>query len=106
MVVGCDKSDDADNYYLEKPCLIIEVLSPSTERKDSTEKLLAYQNIASMQYYMLVDQSKCHISLIYPQENGQWEIDYYTDMEDVISLNCPAMELSVRDIYEAVQFDE
>ncbi len=105
VVVACDKSDNADNHYLEKPCLIVEVLSPSTERKDATEKLLAYQAIESLQYYLLVEQRKCHISLIYPQENGQWEIDYYTNMDDIILLNCPAMELAVKDIYETVQFD-
>ncbi len=105
VIVGCDESDNADDYYLEQPCLIVEVLSPSTERKDGTEKLISYQGIKSLQAYMMVDQDKCNISLIYPQDNGQWTIDYYTDMDDVILLSCPAMELLVSDVYEAVQFD-
>ena len=105
VVVGCDESDDADHYYLEKPCLIVEVLSPSTERKDATEKLLAYQNLASLQSYLLVDQSKYHISLIYPHKKGQWEIEYYTDLDDVITLSCPKMELLLSDVYEAISFE-
>ena len=48
---------------------------------------------------ILVDQRKCHISLIYPQKNGQWGIDYYTDMDAVIALSCPEMELAVKGIY-------
>ena len=69
------------------------------------QKLISYQGIKSLQAYMMVDQDKCNISLIYPQESGQWTIDYYTNMDDVILLACPAMELLVSDVYEAVQFD-
>lgn len=105
VVVGCDETDDADQYYLEKPCLIIEVLSPSTVRKDGTEKLLAYQNLASLHTYMMIEQDRCMVSLIYQQDNGHWTIDYYDDMDDVILLTCPEMQLYVKDVYDDIQFD-
>ncbi len=54
---------------------------------------------------MLVDQRKCHIRLIYHKKNEQWGIDYYTDMDAVIALSCPEMKLAVKDIYEAIEFD-
>jgi Uma2 family endonuclease len=106
VVVGCDETDDADPYYLEKPCLIVEVLSPSTVRKDGTEKLLAYQNLASLHTYIMIEQDKCMISLIYQQDSGHWTIDYYNDMNDVILLTCPAMEWCVKDVYDGVQFNQ
>ena len=104
VMVGCDESDNADDYYLEKPCLVIEVLSPSTEKKDATEKLLSYQDIESLPSYMMVDQDKCHISLIYRQENHHWWVKNFTDMDELISLSCPKMELKVADIYESIKF--
>ena len=104
VMVGCDESDNIDEYYLEKPCLIIEVLSPSTENKDRTEKLLAYQDIDSLQAYMMVDQDLCHISLVYKREDGQWWVDVFEDMDALIPLNCPEMELKVADIYNNITF--
>lgn len=106
VVVGCDESDNADDHYLEKPCFIVEVLSPSTERKDGTEKLVAYQNIDSIQAYMLVDQSHCKITLISRQANGHLALAYYEDMNASVPIPCPDMVLKVSDIYEAVTFDE
>jgi Uma2 family endonuclease len=106
VVVGCEEDDNANDHYLEKPCLIVEVLSPSTERKDGTEKLVAYQNIDSLQAYMLVDQSHCKITLISRQANGHLELVYYKDMEAVIAITCPDMLLKVSDIYQAVIFDD
>ena len=103
-MVGCNESDNADDYYLEKPCLIVEVLSPSTEKKDTTEKLLAYQEIEFLQAYLMVDQQQCHIRLVYRQENRHWWVKTYTELDDVINLPCPEIELKVADIYENISF--
>src|SRR5262245_59974595 len=44
LVASCDQTDAADSY-LERPCFVIEVLSPSTERIDRTEKRDDYRTI-------------------------------------------------------------
>jgi Uma2 family endonuclease len=44
VVVSCD-SDDKDRFSLNYPCLIIEVLSPSTEITDKREKLVNHRNL-------------------------------------------------------------
>ncbi len=41
VMVVCEQ-DNNNDYYKEKPCLIVEVLSKSTERIDKHEKLQAY----------------------------------------------------------------
>jgi len=105
VVVSCDQSNDADDYYLENPCLIIEVLSPSTKEKDNTEKLIAYQDIESLKAYLMVDQDVCRVSLVYRQDNGRWWVKTYTDLEDEIILNCPEMVLRVADIYDNIAFE-
>src|SRR5437868_3138632 len=43
VIVSCDP-DDQDRFSLNYPCLIIEVLSPSTELTDRREKLVNYRN--------------------------------------------------------------
>ncbi len=49
---------DREKYFLEYPCLIFEVLSPSTERIDRQEKLINYRELDSLQEYVLVSQTE------------------------------------------------
>ncbi len=60
VIVTCDP-DDQDRFFLNYPCLIIEVLSPSTETIDRREKLLNYQTLESLQEYVLVSQDKIQV---------------------------------------------
>lgn len=48
VVVTCNPQDK-ENFFLTKPCLIVEVLSPSTENIDRREKLMAYKKIEDLQ---------------------------------------------------------
>src|SRR5437660_7721120 len=52
VVVACD-GPGADSYYRKHPKLIIEVSSPSTERIDRSEKLLAYKQVKSLKEYVI-----------------------------------------------------
>jgi Uma2 family endonuclease len=52
--VVCDPTDN-DWQIRERPCLIIEVLSPSTASIDQREKRIAYERISSMRDYLIVD---------------------------------------------------
>ena len=104
VVVTCDEDDDQDDYYIDTPCLIVEVLSKSTEQKDYREKLLAYQAIPSLQHYLIVAQDHCHIDLFYREKSGDWWIQTFESLEDVITLSCPECEVTVTDIYEGIEF--
>jgi len=58
MVCGPIEKDPADpkGETLANPTLIIEVLSPSTEHNDRGEKWWHYQQIPSLQEYVLISQ--------------------------------------------------
>ncbi|MFO8027784.1 MAG: Uma2 family endonuclease, partial [Opitutales bacterium] len=62
LLVTCDPSDDA-KYYKTKPTVLVEVLSPSTERLDRREKFLSYQRLPSLEEYVLVDQEQMRVTL-------------------------------------------
>src|SRR5579859_5585001 len=56
IVVSCDDSDhDGESDILHSPHLIVEVLSPSTERDDRGKKLLWYQAKPTLLEYVLVN---------------------------------------------------
>ncbi|MFZ1389062.1 MAG: Uma2 family endonuclease [Thiolinea sp.] len=103
VVVSCAQ-DDADDYYLEQPCLIVEVTSKSTEWKDHNEKLLVYQSIASLKTYLVIAQDKPYVTHFYREEQGDWWVRTYEAMNEVISLPCPkGVELALTVIYAGVE---
>ena len=55
VLVSCDPRD-REPYYRQHPCLIAEVLSPHTARLDRFEKFLFYQQIDTLEEYLLVSQ--------------------------------------------------
>lgn len=101
VVVSCEQ-DDGNDYYLENPCLIVEVLSDSTAQKDRTEKLLSYMNISSLRAYLLVSQDKAHIEMFYREPGGKWWVNAFENVEQNIELPCPDIVLTLSDIYSGV----
>ena len=103
VVVGCAEDDNNDDYYLEKPCLIVEVSSNSTVRKDSLEKSLAYQTIASLQAYLIVAQDKPLVDMLVRDESGAWELQQFDQLTDSINLPCLGLSLTLAMLYEGLE---
>ena len=106
VVVGCAEDDDADNYYLEKPCLIVEVTSASTLRKDYLEKALVYQSIPSLQAYLIVAQDKPQVDMLVRDTDGGWALQQFDQLQDEITLPCLEITLGLADIYAGVTLSE
>ncbi|MEB4590932.1 Uma2 family endonuclease [Candidatus Thiothrix sp. Deng01] len=104
VLVSC-APDNTDEYYLESPCLVVEVTSKSTEWKDYNEKLVAYQSIPSLQHYLVVAQEKVSVTHFYREPDGSWWVNTCESLEDEISLVCPETNLTVQAIYQGVNFD-
>ncbi len=102
VIIGCE-GEESNDYYLENPCLIVEVTSPSTEWKDRHQKTVAYQRLASLQAYLIVAQERVQVTVYYRDANGAWDVALYDQLEQTIPLPCPtAAELSVAAIYEGI----
>ncbi len=103
VIVSCE-SDDNDDYYLEHPCLIVEVLSDSTKNKDYQEKLLAYQSIPSLRTYLIVSQNEMNVDCFHKDEQGNWWVSHLKQADDVLELDCPQINLTLEEIYNRVSF--
>jgi Uma2 family endonuclease len=78
VMVTCNSEDlEESKTYIEFPCLVIEVLSPSTTKEDRGEKFLYYTNCPSIQEYVLVSQDKLLVE-IYTRNGLKWEYCAYT----------------------------
>ena len=100
LAVTCDPAD-TEEYYLTHPCLIVEVLSPSTEGIDRREKLMAYQRLESLQEYILVSQEKEMVEVYRKDEQGNWWLDTYTE-KDEFRLESVDLPLTMDAVYEDV----
>lgn len=72
LVVVCGE-DDEDDYYISKPTIIVEVLSPSTALTDKREKWFAYQEIPSLKEYAMIDQETGSAELYRRRADGLWD---------------------------------
>jgi len=81
----------------------IEVLSKSTKKTDRTLKRLAYQNIPSLEEYVLVEQDNCEVE-VFCRKNA-WLPDYYY-LGDKVIFESVGVTLSVEDIYYQVNNED
>ena len=100
VVVTCD-SQDRERYFLTSPCLVIEILSPSTQATDKREKRINYQTIESLQEYVLVSQDEIKVEVYRRDDNGNWTVEILS-RDDDLSLNSVGLTLTMADIYEDV----
>lgn len=71
LMVACSPQDNAE-YWKTMPTLLVEVLSPRTERIDRGEKLTAYTQIPTLQAYLIVAQEVPRIDA-YLRNVDDWE---------------------------------
>ena len=98
LLLACDVQD-REPYYRRRPCLIVEVLSPSTERIDRREKLFAYQTIPSLREYLLIDPDQRCVEIYRFGDTVRHE----THTEGGFRLDCLDAELTVDEIYMDVE---
>lgn len=106
--VVCDKAEFADKIFdtLTNPTILIEILSPSTERYDRGKKFQDYRELTSLREYLLVAQSSPRIEHYLLMDDGKWTL---TDTKGIdASLILPSINctLSLSDVYDLVEFED
>jgi Uma2 family endonuclease len=96
---------EARRRYMQDPILLVEVLSPSTERHDRRTKVPAYQRIASVQEILLID-SEGRYAELHRRHGEQWIIQIIIGDTGIISLASVGIEISMFDLYEGFVFPE
>ncbi len=96
--VTCDERDKATPKYFTYPCLIIEVLSDSTEAYDRGGKFRLYQKNPVLQDYLLVSSTRIEIDLYHKNDAGEWVITNYTQGE-MVKLNSVELQFPVEQVY-------
>lgn len=101
--VTCDERDKLTPQYIIYPCLIVEVLSPSTEAYDRGDKFRMYRRNPNLRDYVLVDASKVAIDLYHKDDNENWYIINY-EPGDSIELKSVNLTFQIEEVYEGIAF--
>lgn len=100
VMVTCDPAE-VGNPFVIHPCLVVEVLSPTTEAIDRREKLLAYHAMETLQAYLVVASDDRRVVRQWRDEDGVWQrADIIGD--GTAPIPCPEMTLALSEIYRGV----
>ena len=102
IAVSCQPTADRDDVIPE-PVLILEVVSPSTERVDRGPKKRDYFATPSIRQYAIVAQDERLIDL-YTRTEAGWVNDIVAD-DATLSLSSVGVELTLDAIYEDTDLD-
>lgn len=99
--VTCDDDDKANFNYFTYPCLVVEVLSPSTEAYDRGGKFRMYRQNPQLIDYLLVSSTSITMDLYHKNGAGDWIILNY-QAGDTIELKSINLSFPIEQIYRGL----
>jgi len=107
LVIVCGPPEYAaeDPDTLVNPLVVVEVLSDSTERYDRTTKFRHYQQLPSLQEYILVAQDEPLCERFYRRDN-EWVVDSFVGLDATLELKSLLVQVPLAEIYAGVKFPE
>ncbi len=96
VMVGCDPADN-NPLFLTRPSVIMEVLSPGTERIDRREKFFIFQRLDSLQLYILIDPINREVTV--HSKADEWGATVHSGAA-TIDLACIGCSLTTAEIFE------
>ncbi|MBW4576152.1 MAG: Uma2 family endonuclease [Aphanothece sp. CMT-3BRIN-NPC111] len=83
VMVTCDERDRNPEDFKRYPCLIVEVLSPTTGAFDRGDKFADYRTLDTLQEYVLINQERVSVECFRRNEEGRWVLYPYGEGEEV-----------------------
>jgi Uma2 family endonuclease len=102
LSVTCTFLRGTDDIVLE-PVLVIEVISPSTEREHRGRKRFDYFATSSIQQYAIIEQEARRVDL-YTRAGDRWT-DEVIEGEAILRLSSIGVEVVLDAIYEDTELD-
>ena len=115
---GVVRPDRADSYYVPDiavtcepnqpgrqamvaPILIVEILSPGTERSDRRIKLPVYRTIDSVREILLID-ADAHYAELHRREGERWIIELMRGSAAILTLSSVDLQVPLAELYEGI----
>lgn len=109
--VSCDPRDnDSDEALAEEdtfvryPCLVVEVISPSTRGRDRRTKIKLYQECPTIRDYLIIDTESPRVWHYERRLGDVWAM-HILGLEDTIMLTSIDASFPVAELYRKTRFD-
>ncbi len=108
ITMTCEPSDLSDDLQMiiNRPALIVEVLSDSTEAYDRNDKFKSYIKIPSLKHYVLISQYQYQVECYSRQSHDFWHYRSFTKGDAVIDFPDLDCKLNLDNIYEGISLAE
>lgn len=100
--IVCDRSKVIRRFIYGAPDFVLEVLSPSTKRRDLTLKPHKYQN-AGVREYWIIDPEKKKV-MVYDLEGNEFPVIYGFDAQVPVKVLNNECEIDFHEMYEYIRF--
>jgi Uma2 family endonuclease len=100
LAVTCRPNEPGRQAVVD-PILIVEILSPSTERHDRRVKLSMYRQIESVSEILLIDADSHHAEL-HRRENDRWLVELVRGTGAMLFLASVELHVSMAELYEGI----
>jgi len=106
ITIVCQEFEASDKYLdmITNPSVVIEILSPSTARKDMGKKKFFYMQIPSLQEYIMIDSQSISVETIKRRNDGTWENQLTLDINDSLFISTINFTIPLKEIYSNVNF--
>jgi Uma2 family endonuclease len=118
---GISRSEPDDRFYVadiavtcrpyergeqlvKEPLLIVEILSPGTERHDRLTKVPAYRDIESVAEILLIDSESSHAEVL-RRQGAQWITLLVRGRDAILRLESVGLSVTMADLYEGIATD-
>lgn len=102
VAVHCPPFDE-DAMVSDRPRLVVEVLSESTEDTDQHVKLDEYQHMPALDYIILISPRVVDVLVWAREADRSWQSRRYQALEDVVPLPLLSMALPLARLYRSVE---
>ena len=103
VFLTCDPADLRTEMIFRAPKLVIEVLSPTTQAYDRSQKFALYRRLASLQEYALVDPDTRRSEVFRIGGDGLWVLHDMSDEPGLLlaSVGCEIAQATLFDGLDA-----
>ena len=99
--VSCDRADRTAETALRSPTLVVEVLSPSTQAYDRSQKFALYRRLASLQEYLLIDPESRRVEAFRRNADDQW-VFHDMSQDELLAVPCLTVTVPMAQVFDGV----
>ena len=105
VVSGKPEHYEGRRDTIVNPLLVVEVLSPSTEKHDRNSKFTMYRTLPSLQEYVLIEQGRPFVTTFFRNDAGHWEDTDVSTLDQSVRLRSVDSEVPLAQLYKNIDFD-